>query len=59
MVGTTGNGGGGESWVKGVRYMVMKEDLLLGGGYTMQYTDHVSENCTLKIYIIYQPMSPQ
>ena len=28
--------------VKGVQYMVIEDDLTLGGGYTMQYTEHVS-----------------
>ena len=32
--------------------MVMTEDLNLGGGHTMQYTDDVSENCILETYII-------
>ena len=27
---------------KGVKYMVMEEDLTLGGKHTMQYTDDVS-----------------
>ena len=31
--------------------MVM-EDLLLGGEHTMQYTDYVSYNCILEMYII-------
>lgn len=26
----------------GVKYMAMDDDLTLGDGYTMQYTDHVS-----------------
>ena len=37
-----GNGGG---WVvKGtdIKYRVMEDDLTLGGGHTMQYTDHAS-----------------
>ena len=32
--------------------MVMTEDLNLGGGHRMQYTDDVSENCILETYII-------
>ena len=28
--------------------MVMEEDLTLGGGHTMQYTDGVLYNCTLE-----------
>lgn len=32
--------------------MVTEEDLTLGGGHTVQYTDNVSQNCTLKTYII-------
>ena len=28
--------------VKGAQYMVMEDDLTLGGGCTMQHTDHVS-----------------
>ena len=28
--------------------MVMKEDLTLGGGHTMQYTDAVSQTSTLE-----------
>ena len=27
---------------KGDRYMVTEDDLTLGGGHTVQYTDHVS-----------------
>ena len=32
--------------------MVTEEDMTLGGGHTLQYTDHVSQNCTLETYII-------
>ena len=32
--------------------MVKKEDLTLGGGHTMRYTDDVLQNYTLEIYII-------
>ena len=32
--------------------MLTEHDLTLGGGYSMQYTDHVSQTCTLKTYII-------
>ena len=38
--------------VKGAKYMVMEDDLTLGGGHTMQYTDHVSQKCALELYII-------
>ena len=31
--------------------MVMEDDLTLGGGHTMQYTDHVSYKCMLETYI--------
>ena len=32
-----------EWWgIKGAKYMVMKDDLTLDGGHTMQCTDHVS-----------------
>lgn len=31
--------------------MVTKEDLTVGGGHTKQYTDHISEKCTLEISI--------
>ena len=31
--------------------MVTEEDLALGGGYTMQYTDYVSQNGTLEINV--------
>ena len=26
--------------------MVMEDDLTVGGGHTVKYTDHVSEKCT-------------
>ena len=29
----------------------MEDDLTLGGGHTMQYTDHVSQKSTLETYI--------
>ena len=32
--------------------MVMEGDLILGGKYSMQYTDDVLQNCTLETYII-------
>ena len=34
--------------------MVMEDDrtLTLGDGHTRQYTDHVSQNCTLETYEI-------
>ena len=32
--------------------MVTEEDLTLGGRQTMQHTDNVSQNCTLKTDII-------
>ena len=38
--------------VKGHKYMVMEEDLTLGGGHTMQYTDHILNKCTLDTYMI-------
>ena len=31
--------------------MVVEEDLTLGGGHTMQYTDDVSHKCTLETYV--------
>ena len=52
MVGTRGKRGRGSEEVKGVRCMVTQEDLTLGGGYTMRYTEDVSQNCTLKTYTI-------
>ena len=30
----------------------MEEDLTLGDGNTMQYTDDISWNCTLEIYMV-------
>ena len=33
---------------KGVKCMVREDDLLLGGGHTMQYADRVSSNLYLK-----------
>ena len=32
--------------------MVMEDDLTLGGGHTVQYTDDVSQNYTLETCII-------
>ena len=32
----------GEGGVKGAKYKVMEDDLTLGGGHTVQCTDHVS-----------------
>lgn len=37
--------------VKGFTYMATEENLTLGDGYMMQYTDDRSQNCTFKIYI--------
>lgn len=37
-----GKGGWGVVKGKGVKYMVMKEDLILGDGYPMQYIANVS-----------------
>ena len=34
---------GGLQWVQGANYMGTEDDLTLGGGHTVQYTDHVSE----------------
>ena len=31
--------------------MVTEDELTLGGGHTMQYTDHVSQECTLDAYM--------
>ena len=42
MVVIRGKGVGGPWRVKGGKYMVMKDDLTLGGGNTVQYTDNVS-----------------
>lgn len=33
---------GEEEWLKGIKYMVMEEDVTLGGGHTMRYTDQLS-----------------
>ena len=33
--------------------MVTKDDLTLGGGRTMQYTDHESQKCSIDTYITY------
>lgn len=30
--------------------MVMDEDLTLGGGHTIQYSENISQNCTLETY---------
>ena len=38
--------------MKAAKSMVTEDDLTLGGGHKMQYTDHVSYNCTLEICII-------
>ena len=47
---------GGWGLVKaGFKHMVMEGDLTLGGKHTMQYTDGVQQNCTLKTYIILLP----
>lgn len=32
--------------------MVIEDDLTLAGGYTMQYTEHISKECTLETYKI-------
>ena len=32
--------------------MMTEDDLTLGGGHTIQYTDHVSQKCTLEMYVI-------
>ena len=40
MVVTRAKGGGELLRVKGVKYMVTEDDLTLGGGHKMQYTDH-------------------
>ena len=29
-----------------------EEGLILGGRHTMQYTDHVPQNCTLETYMV-------
>ena len=36
--------------VKEVKYMVMEDDLTLGGGHTVQYADHVAWMCTWNVY---------
>ena len=51
MVGTPGAGVGRIKRIKGGKYMVTK-DLILGGGHTMQYSDDISEKCTLETYIV-------
>lgn len=33
---------------KGVRHIMMEDDVTLSGGHTMQHTDHVSQNVHLK-----------
>ena len=48
-------GGEGAVNCKGAKYMVMEDDLTLGGGHTMQYTDYVSEIYTWNLNsLIYQ-----
>ena len=37
---------------KGVKYMVMEDDLALGGEHTAWNTDHVSQNRTLTTYVV-------
>ena len=32
----------GRGWMSGVEYMVTEDGLTVGGGHTVQYTDHVS-----------------
>ena len=32
--------------------MVTEDGLTLGGGHTVQYTDHASQNCALETYTI-------
>ena len=32
--------------------MVTKDELSLGGGHTVRYTEHVTQKCTLETYII-------
>ena len=32
--------------------MVTEDDLTLGGGHTIQYTDHVSQKSIVEIYVI-------
>ena len=38
--------------IKGSKYMMMEDDLTLGGGHTIQYTYHVSYKSTLETYIM-------
>ena len=38
--------------MKGAKYMVTEDDLTLGGGNTMQYTDHVLQKCSFETYLI-------
>ena len=52
MVVTRGKGVGAQWGVKGDKYVVMEDGLTLGGGHTMQYTDHVAQKCTLETYVI-------
>ena len=33
------------------KYMVKEDDLTLGGGHTMQYTDYLSQKCRLETYM--------
>ena len=42
----------GKGGLGGSKYVVTEEDRTLGGGYTMQYTDCVSQKCTLETYMI-------
>ena len=37
----------GGGLVKGVKHMMTKDDLALGGGHTKQNTDFASQKCTL------------
>ena len=37
----------------------MEDDLTLGDGHTMQYTDHVSHKCIPKSYMTYEPTLTQ
>ena len=45
-----------KSWVrvvvKGVKYMVTKENFTLGGGHTMQRIGDISRTCTIETYKI-------
>ena len=47
-VGVTRGKGVGERRVKGAKYMVTEDELTLGGGHTMQYTDDVPQEHTLE-----------